>query len=237
MLKRKGSVSQVSAKKVKVNKDAKDMEKIAKRVVLKLAETRSPIFSRDYTLGAPDVVYAWNLNYFMSQGDTGYQFTGEKVLIKNIHLMANMVYNGNANTAGSYYNYPRFLRLSIVKTKDALTATTGSVTASQVFRQETGTLGTFLASTGHIDLHKVKLIYDKKFTFDARDQGTTSAVTHRLKSIDVNIPINKTEFFDGDTTGYFKSGNYYAIWTYEDPLGATNGFYVRGVWSVNVKDM
>lgn len=230
------TVTKVTPKK-KSKMDAK-MAKIAKSVVLRQAETISPINNFEFSPNYNELATR-NLNYFVSQGDTSYQIHGEKVMLKNIHMKVRLFWNGGISVGVTVGNSDRIIRVLVYKTKTPLTSSYGSsITKSEVFRQESGTTSTLLATTGHVDLRKVTLLYDKSITFRARDMITTANVSGMLKDLDINIPLNKVEYFDGDTSGYFKTGNYYFSVIYDDTIASSlAGFTVSCQYAMNVKDL
>lgn len=235
----KSKTKTTKKKTTKKTKLEKQITKIAKKVALKTAETISPISNFEFTMDYNKIAVR-NLIYFISQGDKSYQIHGEKMFIKNIRLRVRLFWNGNISVGITQGNSPRIVRLVVFKTKTPLTVSTNTdVTKSELFRQESGSSSTLLATTGHIDLRKVDLFYDKLVSFDARDMAQTSSVVGKLKEVDINIPLNKVEYFDNDESiGYLKGGNYYLGAIYDDTIGGSiGGITLSCQFAVNVKDM
>lgn len=230
---RKSQPKKVVGKKTKL--DSK-IAKIAKSVVMKEAETFSPINSFEWSNNATQIT-AQNLLFFMQNGDSSITFRGEKVFLKNIRMKVRVFYNGSA-TAATVYNTPRVVRLMVFKTKDALTNTSTNIARSSLFRAESGTVNNLFASTGHVDLHKVTLYHDQVIVFDGRDiTPTTTAGNGLIKPVDINIPLNKIEYFDADNGGYLKGGNYYFAMVFDDQTATINGITISCTYAVNLKDL
>lgn len=210
--------------------------KIAKSVVMKEAETFSPINSFEWSNNTGQIT-AQNLLFFMQNGDSSITFRGEKVFFKNIRMKIRVLYRGAA-TAATVYNTPRVVRLMVFKTKDALTNTSTNIARSSLFRAETGTVNNLFATTSHVDLHKVTLLHDSLVTFDGRDiTPTTTAGNDVIKAVELNIPLNKIEYFDADNGGYLKGGNYYFAMVFDDQQATINGITISCTYAVNLKDL
>lgn len=206
---------------------AKSVAKIAKSVVMRQAETKSPINALSLNLFAPNV-YAINLNHFIGQGSAAYQVTGEKVFIKNMRLKM------YADFQFASYNATNLLRCFVIKTKKALTNTSTVITNSDVFRNDGSANPNLPARISHIDLHKVSLISQDRII-----EATPSIVdTVVSRAWEFNIPINRTEYFDQDNSGDFKNGSYYLILAVQKSgdvgLAVNTNFSVQ--WSINIKD-
>lgn len=189
-----------------------------------VAETKSLLTMVSQGNIFPDTVYAQNLNSYISQGITSESIIGEKLFIKNIHLKLRLSSFNNAIATNGRLNY----RLLVIKTKKALTTTYTTITGTDVFRNASDA-----ATLGHVDLHKVDLLYDRKGSIVQPNQQN---VNEQI-SVDINIPVNRTHWFDTDNGGYFKDKNYYLIWTATKPdTPAANIGFMSSAWSVNFKD-
>ena len=206
-------------------KQKKAVTAIAKKTTLKVAETKSAISNRVTDL-FNDLVYAQNLNYFLSQGSTAESIIGEKFFLKNIYIKGRF-YSYNTSGAGTS---PLHCRLMIVRTKKALTNTFVAISTDDVFRGVTSEF----ASVGFPDLHKVDVIKDVTYRVPQTTLGTSGtsvAFTH-------NIKINKTLFVDTDNGGYLKDKNYYLIASvYKADNPAITVGAIRYQWAMNFKDL
>lgn len=206
---------------------------IAKKVILSMAETQSPISNTSMSLN-DNALRIQNLNRFIAQGDTSVNIKGEKVFLKNLHIKGYIQWT---NGSGPVYNTPKLVRITVFKSKTTLTTTQSLVAGSDLFRQETGTSALAFAGQGHVDLHKNMLFYDHIFTIDARDMATTALVTDKFVPFDIRIPLNRTEYFDGDNSGDFKSGQYFLGAVLLDSAATTAACVLRYTWCWNLKDM
>lgn len=212
--------------KVKVPRTQKAMTALVKKVVTKQAETKSAI-SHSTISQFDGSVYAQNLNFFLSQGVTSESIIGEKLMLKNIYLKMEC-FNINSSSAS---NQSLTFRVLIVRSKKNLTTTNSSILGSDIYRS-----GTSLrySTNGHVDLHKVDLLYDKTIYFDQPNQANTD----QHKPITANLKINKTHFVDIDNGGFFKDKNYYLIVTADkNSSQAANTSFCRYSWSLNFKDL
>lgn len=197
------------------------VSRIARSVTLRAAETKSYLKDIGNTNQPDDALRVWNLNYGISQGTTAEGIVGEKLHLKNIRIqgIVNSATQGNSNT--------KTVRMLVFKTKKALaTGTSGiDVTVTDVMRSNIGTF------RNHVDLHKVDLLYDRTLMLTPNYNNQVVS-----KTFTINVPINKTEYFDTDNSGFLKDKNYYfAIQHYDG-----NGIYTPAThsfcYSVNFKD-
>lgn len=204
-------------------KQVKAVATIAKKAVLRQAETKSPITNVNITLG-DNLVYAQNLIYFIPQGDSSTAVDGAKMNIRNINIRGQLTgYNTSVDNA------PITFRVAVVKTKKALTNTNTAITATDVLRSNTS----YNASLGHFDLHSVTLLEDKTFSLPTPNIANTAV----MKPFDMNIRVNKDEYYDKDNSGYLKGGNYYVIITASRwGAGSVNAGAAYLQWTVNFKD-
>lgn len=203
---------------------SKQVRAIAKKVVLREAETKSAIFQTGNN-HYHDLVYAQNLIFGIAQGTSANSIIGEKLLIKNINLKG-VITNLN-NTSAT--NSSLMFRTVIIRTKTPLVNTFGVITQDQVFRQN------YLepATTGMLDLHKVDVLYDKTHLIS---QPNISNVDNQ-RPFSLNLKVNKTHFVDTDNGGYLKDKNYYLITTcHKSGVIVSNVGYLRVTWTVNFKD-
>lgn len=216
-------------KQRKITDFTKKVTAIAKKAIHKEAETKSPMNN----LGAginmiPDIVYATNLTYFIAQGNSAETIDGEKVFVKNIRLKG-LVFAFNSATVT---NTPTTFRLMVIKTKQPLTNTNAPITASDVFRLP---VPAYTALQGHLDTHRVDILYDKVINFGQPNQA--NVIEH--KGFEINLKINKTHFIDQENGGYFKDKNYYLVYTLckSDAAVVNTSGVIRCQWSINLKDM
>lgn len=209
----------------KLNFSKKTMTAIAKKVVHGEAETKSAITATSQTL-LNDLVYAQNLNFFISQGDTSETLDCEKLFIKNIYIRGLLLNSSNATNGQG----DQCFRVQIVKTKKALTNVFSAITASDVYRGAT----TFFAMQGFVDLHKVDLLYEKTFRIGIPEQANVD----QNIPFTINLKVNKNHYFDFDNGGYFKDKNYYFIITpYKSAAaGGLSVATLRMQWAINFKD-
>lgn len=216
-------------KKAPLSQDqAKAVVKLAQKATMKLAETKSGITSQTYTPIA-DTITVQNLNYFMNQGDQANQYNGEKVFLKNIRIKGLLQHNTNTLGGGAS---GAAMRLVVFKSKETITSTyANNVSYSKLFRGDGAT--DYLAFRAHVDLHHITLLHDQLYTFSSVDsEGLTN-----VKQVDINVPINKTEYYDAENSGVYKRGNYYmALVPYKSSV---NSIPIAAVmtWAVNVKDI
>lgn len=215
-------------RKRKPTQSRKGLTALIKKVVHKDAETKSPITNNGVSgvLLFPDLVYAQNLNHFIAQGLTAETIIGEKIFIKNIRAKL-LMFALNSVSAGQT---DTTFRVAFIRTKQPLTSTNTNITTVDVFRNNPQAV----ASQGHLDLHKVDVLYDKTFHFGQPNQANVL----QTKEVEVVLNINKTHYFDTDNGGYLKDKNYYMIYTAHkgDLTVATNCAALRAVWAINLKD-
>lgn len=229
-MKRAAPQSKLPYKKVKLQRSVplpanqiRLIKSIATKAARSVSETKSELLSND-RLTADGIVYAQNLNYQIAQGVTSQNVIGEKIFLKNINIHGYAV-----NLAGSTNDSPITVRLCVVRTETPLTTTTPSaINATDVFRSATGKL----ARQGHVDLHKVDLLYDKQMVINTDITGVNST-----QPFTIRVPINKSLWFRSDNSGYLKNGDYYLIMVAEkDNAPVGNGGYVSYQWAMNFTD-
>lgn len=186
---------------------ASQVARIARSVTLKTAETKSKLDNYAATNLGDNAVRAWNLTYPLSQGVTSESVLGEKINLKNIRIMGFSRVN-----SGSGNNNTKIVRLIIFKaTKQLASSTPINITPTDLYRNNV------TPPQNHVDLHKVDLLYDKMLTLTP-----SLASQETIVPWTINIPLNRTEYFDSDNSGFFKNKNYYlAIHHYDG-----NGVYV-----------
>lgn len=207
-----------SAKKVTT---AAQVAKIARAVTLRTSETKS--YYSTYTTSPLDDNYvAQNLIYPISQGAGSENIVGEKMFLKNIRLKGFMQINQpNATTT------TRCARIIVFATKKQLTNSQTIITDTDLVR--TGGASSSLCE--HVDLHKVDLLYDNTWTL-------TQNLANQIETIpfNINIPINKTVYFDADNSGYLKNKNYYVAFCGRDGGLTSNPVLFVHNYAVNFKD-
>lgn len=195
--------------------------KIAKKVDLRLAETKSYLGTANFN-PVSDLWYAQALSYPIAQGTAAENVIGEKMMFKNIRLRIG--YTSGATLSGT----PQIIRFAIVKAKQDFTTTRSLVTASDIVRAPTG-------ATGYCDFyddHKITVLsqFDRAVNPNHTSSGHT---TH----FEVSVPINKTEYNLQNNAGYLKNGNYYLLMFATDFTGInTTGTWFYS-WTVDFKDM
>lgn len=203
----------------------KQVVKIAKAAVMKSAETKSYLAS--YSIIPADNTWnVQNLIYPISQGDTAEQIEGEKLFIKNIRFNGFVAINNPASTSTT-----RQYRMVVFATKKPLTNSSSGITVTDLVRAG----GSANSMCQHIDLHKVDLLYDRKFSLTQALSGQTVTRPFML-----NVPINKTCYFEADNAGYLKDKNYYMALVASDGFGGSAGtapVKFEYTWTVNFKDI
>lgn len=202
----------------------KEVAKIARKVTLSAAETKSYIAG--YSIIPADNVWnAQNLIFPITQGSSAEAVQGEKMYIKNIRFNGFVAINNPASTSTT-----RSCRMVVFATKKPLTNSSAAITATDLVRSG----GTANSMCQHIDLHKVDLLYDRKFTL-LQQLGSQTVV----KQFSLNIPVNRTVYFESDNAGYLKDKNYYMAVVASDGFGgsgATAPAKFEYTWAVNFKD-
>jgi len=205
---------------------ASSFTKAVKKVINREAETKSFLVGNNNSNLTDDVVYAWNLNAQLPQGDDSDDRIGNKIHIKNIYMKMHL-YAYNSATLG---RQDKHFRVMLIKTKTPLTNTFASITATDVFRSGTTTNG-FLV--GFPDRNKITVLMDKQITVPNKVSDVPTS-----RTLTVNHKINKSEFFESDASLYLKGGNYYFIVTAGsgDNLANSNTF-IRFNYAINFKDI
>jgi len=206
---------------------AKKVAAIARRVTMKAAETKSYL-QNSFLDPVDDLIGCQNLIYPISQGTGAGSIIGEKLYIKNIRIKGRL-YSNTATNKNS-----KLCRIIVFRTKKQLTNTsTNSILSSDLFQNSVGGL----AAKGHVDLHKVQLLVDKTFTIHM-DLGDVTGTAGYRKQIpwEINVPVNRTEYFDQDNSGYLKSSNIYLAYTASDGSATLNPAVCEYSWAVNFKD-
>lgn len=209
---------------------ASKVAQIAKKAVMKVAETRSPIYSESRNMYA-GLVGMRNLNYFISQGDTASTIQGEKVHIKNIRFnLYGEIFNNGDTT-----NNEVIIRMFFLKSDRQYTNSWTLQTPAAIFRDDGSSSPSDVARTAHIDLHKNKLISkDIRVTLKPSISGQT-LVLHK----EFDLPINKDCYFRADNSGYFRDGDYYFVIAIQKAgdVGTVVNTALTMQWAVNCKDM
>lgn len=203
--------------------DNASISRIARRVILKAAETK--LYAATNTINVADnTTTAINLNSGISTGSTSVDRLGTKIMIMNIRIHSLFYSNGSSNSATKAF------RISVIKTPTRLTATNTTVTSTDVYKS--GTVNTTMAA--HFDLKKVKLLYDQ--TFSVTPSYGTVAPQVMLYPKRISIPVNKSEVYESDSSSYIPSGNYYLLLSTYDGNGvlAPGGFNIA--YTVSFKD-
>lgn len=199
---------------------------LAKKATMGVAETKSYLNVHSQSMFS-DLVYAHNIMFPIAQGSNSENVIGEKFFLKNIRLRG-LLQSSNGTTPS---NEKLFVRLALIRTKKNLTASASSITSTDVYRAP---VSTYIASQAFLDLHKIDVVCERKFTveqpqFDAISTGT---------AFDINCQINKTLFFDQDNSGYLKDKNYYVIFTCHKSGGASATIgTIRYQYMINYKDV
>lgn len=194
--------------------------RIAKKVDLKLAETKSFI-STSTRSATSDSWYASNLIYPISENTGNENVIGEKMYLQNIKVRVSYV---SASARGAS---PQFLRVAVVKAKKDYTNSHALITSSDLVR----TPGAAQTIDDFIDEHKV--IKFKDFGRAFNPNTSSGGATYW----DFTVPINRTEYFLTDNGGYFMHGNYYLMIQATDFSGINTVGTFAFTWTVNFKDM
>lgn len=219
--KRKRGVYGDSSKRVKMSQQT--IAKIARKTLLSMEETKS-FLSADLLLQPVD--NSWqirNLLHPISTGAGSQNMIGRKMFIKNIRFRCNMFFNPTSNTTSAN------CRVVVFKHKDTITTTSAnSPTGTEFLRSSVGQ-----PAIAHVDLNKViTLLYDKTITM-TRQIDATQVVQRPLE---FNIPINRTESFNGDASGLLDDGQYYLAFIAQNGNLTTNAVSFNFQYAVNFKD-
>lgn len=209
---------------------------IVKKQIMKTAETKSFLYSSSMSLAhnAPRVE---NICSLVTQGSGATNVLGEKMFIENIRYRGALIWSGALFVGTS--NTPRIVRMVVFWSKEKLTTTQANLTIAQLFRQDhSGAADTTnLATKAHIDLHAVKLLYDKQHTIENRDQGTAAAVADKLYPFAFNVPVKQMKYVERDNGNYFKDGAFYFAAVFDDTIASTAGaITLNYTVAVNFKD-
>lgn len=204
---------------------SKAVATIAKKAVMKVAETKSYLNTANSTNLTEDTVYAWNLMSGIPQGDDDDDRIGNKIMISNIYMKFQL-YAYNNVTLG---RGDRHFRLMLIKSKTPLTSSYTTITASDVFRSGTTTNMNFI---GFPDRNKITVLYDKVIKVENRITDADNCGSHTI-----NLKVNKTEFFETNSSLYLKNGNYYLIVVGGSGTGSpSNTSFIRFNYAINFKD-
>lgn len=200
---------------------AQKVATIAKKVVMKSAETKS-FLGNSGTIAPLDTIYnVQNLIFPIAQGLSAENIIGEKLHILNMRIRLNMFTTNNSN------NITKYARVVCFAIKKPLTNTNTTITASEIFRVPLGANPT----QHHVDLHKVDLLYDNVFTLVPQVAAQT---VQRFVQIPINI--NKSVTFESDNSGYLKNKNYYLAVMGQDGSSISSPVTFTYTYSVNFKD-
>jgi len=210
----KGTRKRIRPTKVKTNlskTQAKDVAKIARSVVQKAAESKS-YYTNWTTLFYDGLLPGVNPCYNMSQNVTAETVLGEKIRLKNIQI-SGFIYT--AITAG--YLNSAMARIMVIHSRDKLfLANQSTVTATDMFR----TGGSGFRPVDALDNHKITVLSDTKFTIEPDIAAQTKHTPFMI-----TVPINKTETFDADGSGYFKNGQYFVVMCIHDGRGSGSNYW------------
>lgn len=194
--------------------------RIAKSVSLRAAETKSFLGNLSSTNQGDDVCRVWNLNYPITQGVTSTNVLGEKIHLTNIRIQGLL----RSNVASS--EATRIVRMLVFRTKKQLASTTAvDITATDLYRSNVN------VCSAQVDLHKVDLLHDQYIKLQPTIEGKTVQT-----NFVINIPINKTEYFDEDNSGFFKNKSYYLAFHHYDGNAITPPSQMYCTYALNFKD-
>lgn len=205
---------------------AKDKHTVAvvKSVLNRELETKSAMARITASSITEGLLYAANIGAAaVTQGSQAQQIVGEKMFLKNLHLKMNLISSSAA--------VPKTFRVMVVASKDKLTNSTNFSlqTNSSILRPDVlpGDL-----TLGHIDLHRVDVLYDHTFAFNP----TLSASDAQRRDLTIRIPINKSVYAESENGSYFKNKNYYlAVTSYQSGALAVP-VSLDAVLAVNFRD-
>jgi len=190
---------------------AKDVAKIARSVVQKAAESKS-YYTNWTQLFYDNLLVGVNPCYNLTQSSSAETVIGEKIRLKNIQV-SGFVYT---SIAAGYLN-SAMVRIMVIHARDKLfTGNQNTVTSASVFRSG----GSGFLPVDAIDQHKVTVLADHKMTIDPDIAAQTKHMPFMI-----TVPINKTETFDSDSSGYFKNGQYFVLTTIYDGRGSGSNFW------------
>lgn len=203
------------------------VSRIAKRVVNRQAETKSPIYLSQQTF-VDDLVYVINPLHNIAQGDALENRDGHKIHLKNFYIKGKFT-AVNSATVG---NGTTLMRFMIIKTPQQLATTNAGTTlgaTSAVFR---GSLVNF-ASRGFPDLSKVNVVYDKTWTMKTDQKDTNQHI-----AFVINKKIGKTFQYALNAASYAKEDNYYFVMTASKTDGTVGNCLLTDFqYAVNFKDI
>lgn len=203
--------------------DKSAVQKIAKKVILRAAETKSSLSN----FGLNNIDSQWgvaNLSFPIGQGDTAEDVIGEKIFLKNIRMRCDFT------TQNNNVGQTTVFRAIVFRSKNTITTGTAALVpvTTQLMRAPiTGSI-----SAQQVDLHKVDLLYDQTFTLTP-DVANAQVMRHHW---DFNLPINRTHYFDTDNSGILKDKQYYFAFVAQNGGIPSPGILEASV-AVNFKDM
>lgn len=194
--------------------------KIAKKVDLRLAETKSFI-STSTRSATSDIWYASNLIYPITENTGNENVIGEKMYITNMKFRVSFV------SATARTSTPQFLRVAVVKAKKDFTNSHSAITNTDLIRSPAAAQ----TADDFIDQHKVIKLKDLCRSFNPQTASGASTFW------EFTVPVNRTEYFLIDNGGYFMQGNYYLCLQATDFSGINTCGTFSFTWTVNFKDM
>lgn len=209
-----------SSRKALTAAQSKAVSKIAKSVTMKVAETKT-LSTFWGSLMYDHLLSSINPIYQFSQGTTAESIVGEKIYIDSLDISGYM-YAAIAATANCQ------VRHLVVHARDKLhTGAQSTVTKSSVFKDNGRPI------TDFIDTHKVDVVFDQMQDIHPDFTGQVSNAVFKF-----NVPIRRTKYFDADSSGYFKDGQYFYIQVVYDGRGTASNYWgTNFATQVNIKDV
>lgn len=207
---------------------AREMAKIAKRVVNTVAETKTPLTLVTAGIMVDNIVHCVNPLFNIAQGDTLSSRDGQKIHLSSFYIKGKFTAINNA-TVGNGVTSIRFM---IVKTPQIITNSGLGTTFGATSAVWRGTQNN-LSVLGVPDLSKVQVVYDKLINMRADIQNTNEHYPFVIKQ-----KINKKFQFALDAASYGKEDNYYFVFVANKTDGTVGNCAAFDFqYAVNFKDI
>lgn len=191
----------------KANCEKKEADKhvaqIAKRVVLRAAESKDYFYHWQFSNNNNNTQYAVNLFFDIGQGTSDFTRVGDKIYVDTVNLKLNWLMNP------ALFNAPGLPQMQF-----------RILVLTSNHRQNNGILGspptwsgpTIMKSgyfqNGMVDTEKFTVIRDQQIEFNPLNDNTSSANAFR----NLKIPFKRNIQYDADGGGFLKGKQYYLVW-------------------------
>lgn len=206
------------------SKSTKAVRKIAKKVVLGMAETKTYFYS--FSKNQINFIENyWNLFYDLTQGIADNNRIGDRIRSQSIQLRVNFFENNSVPAAT-----PSDIRVVVFWAKERVNNALGPNTwlGTSLIKPGAGT-----ALNGFIDTDKFQVVKDIKYHYNPNQTSTVTNHYHRI-----NIPINKQIQYDSENGGYLKFKNLYVWWvSYNQNNASGNGITAQWTMRHTYKDI